>query len=196
MDIEAIIRRIYGECPLESWTITYLPPRKERENVHFCLLFDVNWGECAVMIVYEIQNLCKIYPGQNHPANDNISLQIRQGEIFGLLGDNGAGKSTLVKHMANLLRPTSGTIRLWERPLTHTPMHVPLQVVYSPQNNGLLNNVIFGEALYFTALLRGLSREQAPQERDRLLALWQAESLRDRYSSRLSRGQRRLLPPS
>ncbi len=44
MDIEAIIRRIYEECPLDFWTITYLPPRKERENVHFPLLFDVNWG--------------------------------------------------------------------------------------------------------------------------------------------------------
>ncbi len=145
------------------------------------------------MIVYEIQNLCKIYPGQNHPANDNISLQIRQGEIFGLLGDNGAGKSTLVKQMVNLLRPTSGTIRLWERPLTHTPMHVPLQVGYMPQDSAALNNLTFGEALYFTAHLRGLSREKARQERDRLLALWQAESLRDRYSSRLSGGQRRLL---
>ena len=41
------------------------------------------------MIVYDIQNLSKTYPGQPHPANDAISLQIRQGEIFGLLGDVG-----------------------------------------------------------------------------------------------------------
>lgn len=145
------------------------------------------------MIVYNIQNLSKTYPGQDKPANDNINLQIQQGEIFGLLGDNGAGKSTLVKQMVNLLRPTSGTIRLLERPLTHHSMHVPLNVGYMPQESAALNNLTFGEALYFTAHLRGLSRAAAQQERNRLLTLWQTESLRDQYSSRLSGGQRRLL---
>ena len=145
------------------------------------------------MIIYDIQNLSKIYPGQDKPANDNISLQIRQGEIFGLLGDNGAGKSTLVKQMVNLLRPTSGTIRLWERPLTTNPLHIPLHVGYMPQDSAALNNLTVGEALYFTAHLRGLSRTDAQKERERLLTLWQIDSLRDQYSSRLSGGQRRLL---
>ena len=95
--------------------------------------------------------------------------------------------------MVNLLRPTSGMIQLLERPLTHNPMHVPLHVGYMPQDSAALNNLTFGEALYFTAHLRGLSRSEAQQERDRLLALWQIESLRDQYSSRLSGGQRRLL---
>jgi ABC-type glutathione transport system ATPase component len=62
----------------------------------------------SLVIIFDIRDLTKIYPGQTVPANKNISLQIRQGEIFGLLGDNGAGKSTLVKQMANLLTPTSG----------------------------------------------------------------------------------------
>jgi ABC-type multidrug transport system ATPase subunit len=145
------------------------------------------------MMIYDIQSLSKAYPGQDKPANDNICLQIQQGEIFGLLGDNGAGKSTLVKQMVNLLRPTSGTIRLWERPLTHNTLYVPLNVGYMPQDSAALNNLTFGEALYFTAHLRGLSRTAAQEERDRLLTLWQTESLRDQYSSRLSGGQRRLL---
>lgn len=63
------------------------------------------------MIVYDIQNLTKIYPGQQKPANHDISLQISEGEIFGLLGDNGAGKSTLVRQLANLIQSTSGAIR-------------------------------------------------------------------------------------
>jgi ABC-type uncharacterized transport system ATPase subunit len=63
-----------------------------------------------IVIVYDIQNLVKSYPGQAQPANKNITLQIYQGEIFGILGDNGAGKSTLVRQMVNLLSSDSGAI--------------------------------------------------------------------------------------
>ena len=55
-------------------------------------------------MVYEVAGLVKIYPGQPDAANQDINLQVRQGEIFGLLGDNGAGKTTLVRQMANLIR--------------------------------------------------------------------------------------------
>ncbi len=59
------------------------------------------------MIVYDVQALSKFYPKQSQAANKEVSLQIEEGEIFGLLGDNGAGKTTLVRQMVNLLRPTS-----------------------------------------------------------------------------------------
>lgn len=145
------------------------------------------------MIVYDIQNLSKVYPEQKLPANKDISLQIQQGEIFGLLGDNGAGKTTLVRQMANLLKPTSGTIALFDRPVGQNPLWVPTHVGYMPQESAALNNLTVGEALYFTAHLRGLSCADARRERERLLALWQIEDLRHSPSSRLSGGQRRLL---
>jgi len=145
------------------------------------------------LIVYDLQDLVKVYPGQKEPANRGITLQIRQGEIFGLLGDNGAGKTTLVRQMVNLLRPTSGHISLLGQPIDGTQLHVPTSVGYMPQETHSLNTLTVGEALYFTAHLRGMSRAQARQERDRLLALWQIEPLRDKDNSRLSGGQRRLL---
>lgn len=145
------------------------------------------------MLVYDIQNLTKRYPGQKHSANEQISFQIHAGEIFGLLGDNGAGKSTLVRQMVNLLRPSAGSIRLFDQPVSRDPLTVPLYVGYMPQDKAAMNNLTVGEALYFTAHLRGLSRRDAHQERDRLLALWQLEALRQHYCPRLSGGQRRLL---
>jgi ABC-type uncharacterized transport system ATPase subunit len=42
------------------------------------------------MLVYDIRDVVKRYPGQERPANDHVTLQIHAGEIFGLLGDNGA----------------------------------------------------------------------------------------------------------
>lgn len=145
------------------------------------------------MIVYEIRDLVKIYPGQSQPANDGINLQISQGEIFGLLGDNGAGKSTMVRQMANLLASTSGSITLFSKPVGKDPLHVPRYVGYMPQESLALNNLTVGEALYFTAHLRGLSRPDARRERDRLLEIWQIQDLASHNSIKLSGGQKRLL---
>ncbi|MBN1873957.1 MAG: ABC transporter ATP-binding protein [Anaerolineae bacterium] len=144
-------------------------------------------------IVYNIQDLTKYYPKQEYPANCDISLQIHQGEIFGFLGDNGAGKTTLVRQMVNLLRPTSGQIMLFGRDIADRPRDIPRFVGYMPQQAHALNNLSVAEALYFTAHLRGLSHTDARRERDRLLEVWQMDSLRDKYSTQLSGGQRRLL---
>lgn len=145
------------------------------------------------MIAYDIQHLTRRYPGLQTPANDDLCLQVKEGEIFGILGDNGAGKTTLVRQMVNLLRPTSGTVTLFGRPLGRDPLHVPRHVGYMPQDSAALNNLTVGEALYYTVHLRGLSRADARRERDALLDLWNIGNLRARYSSRLSGGQRRLL---
>lgn len=145
------------------------------------------------MIVYDLQAVTKHYPKQPQPANQQITLQIQAGEIFGLLGDNGAGKTTLVRQMVNLLQPTSGSIKLLDKPIAHDPLLTATTVGYMPQDANALNNLTVGEALYFTAHLRGLSRRDAQQERNRLLETWQMGDLRDKYTSRLSGGQRRLL---
>ena len=145
------------------------------------------------MIVYDIRNLTHIYPGQTRPANKNITLQIHAGEVFGLLGDNGAGKTTLVRQMMNLLRPSAGSVELYGRNVAVAPLHAPTNVGYMPQDAHALNNLTVGEALYYTAHLRGLSRADARTERDMLLELWQMADLRNSNSTRLSGGQRRLL---
>ena len=58
----------------------------------------------------QIQGLTKSYPGVT--ANDNVSFQIKSGEIHALLGENGAGKSTLVKMIYGLVRPDKGNMKL------------------------------------------------------------------------------------
>ena len=143
--------------------------------------------------IYDIQHLTKLYPGQSTPANQDITLQIRQGEIFGMLGDNGAGKSTLVRQMANLLPSTSGSIRLLGQPLNQDSLHVPTHVGYMPQDGLALNNLTVSEALYFTAHLRGLNRSQARRERDGLLETWGMHEFSQRNNLHLSGGERRLL---
>ena len=145
------------------------------------------------MIAYRIDKLVKRYPGQADAANKGISFAVQEGEIFGILGDNGAGKTTLIKQMVNLLRPTAGSIFLYDKPVAADALHVPATVGYMPQESLALNQLTAAEALYYSAHLRGMSRRDAKQERDRLLELWGLAELRDQYNSRLSGGQRRLL---
>ena len=59
--------------------------------------------------VIEMLNITKEFPGIK--ANDNITLQLRRGEIHALLGENGAGKSTLMSVLFGLYQPEEGTIK-------------------------------------------------------------------------------------
>mgnify|MGYP001035201806 CR=1 FL=1 len=63
-----------------------------------------------------LTGLTKAYPGV--VANDDVSFDIREGEIHALLGENGAGKSTLVKMIYGLVKPDSGTMQLRGKPYT------------------------------------------------------------------------------
>lgn len=145
------------------------------------------------MIAYEIRELTKVYPRQRRPANDGISLEIREGEIFGLLGDNGAGKTTAVRQMVGVLAPTSGSIALFGKDVRGDPLHVTTHVGYMPQEARPLNNATVGASLVWTARLRGLSRRDAAAEGARLLEQFGLGAIRDKPSSRLSGGERRLM---
>ena len=61
-------------------------------------------------VLLSIRGLTKAYPGV--VANDNVSFDIKAGEVHALLGENGAGKSTLVKMIYGLVKPDSGTMSL------------------------------------------------------------------------------------
>ena len=62
-------------------------------------------------MLLEIEKVTKVYKGKVK-ANDNISLSVGEGEVFGLLGPNGAGKTTLVNQIIGLTKPNSGSITL------------------------------------------------------------------------------------
>ena len=59
----------------------------------------------------EVTGVTKRYPGV--VANDNVSLTVNAGEVVALLGENGAGKSTLLKAVFGLIKPDSGTIKVF-----------------------------------------------------------------------------------
>jgi ABC-type cobalamin/Fe3+-siderophores transport system ATPase subunit len=67
--------------------------------------------------ILELDQVSFRYPGAASIIDD-LTFSIRNGEFIGLLGANGSGKSTILKLAAGMLRPTSGTVTLWEKPLS------------------------------------------------------------------------------
>ena len=66
------------------------------------------------MALIEIDHVSKTYKTRTGdvPANNNVTLHVEEGMVFGLFGHNGAGKTTLVNQLLGLLRPDSGSITI------------------------------------------------------------------------------------
>ncbi|ALE85407.1 ABC transporter ATP-binding protein [Pseudonocardia sp. HH130629-09] len=126
-------------------------------------------------------------------VNDCVDLDVRPGDFFGILGHNGAGKTTLVKQMVGLLRPTEGVLQYCGINVTKAGHIVCRDVGYMPQSAHALNALNVAESLLFTARLKGLRRNLAARERDRVADLLGLASLMDRTARTLSGGERRLL---
>ncbi|TGA98888.1 ABC transporter ATP-binding protein [Sporolactobacillus shoreae] len=67
--------------------------------------------------VVQTSNLTKTFQGQD--VVSNVTMNIRQGEIYGFLGPNGAGKSTIMKMLTNMIKPSHGEITIFGKPLKH-----------------------------------------------------------------------------
>jgi ABC-2 type transport system ATP-binding protein len=100
-------------------------------------------------------------------AVDRVTLEVREGEVVGLLGANGAGKTTLIRMLLGLLRPTRGEVRLFGRwPSRETRKRLG----YVPQGLGLYDDLTVAENLAFAAAIFGadpprLEEDLAPARR-------------------------------
>ena len=101
------------------------------------------------MNIITIENLCKNYKAKK--ALDNVSLSIKQGELFGLLGVNGAGKTTLIKILCGLTKKTSGNIMISNLNLDREMDKIKEIIDISPQETSVANNLTVKENLKFFA---------------------------------------------
>ena len=103
------------------------------------------------MNIITIDNVCKNYKAKK--ALDNVSLSIKKGELFGLLGVNGAGKTTLIKILCGLTRKTCGTITINNFNLDKEIDKIKEIIDISPQETSVANNLTVKENLEFFANL-------------------------------------------
>jgi ABC-2 type transport system ATP-binding protein len=92
-------------------------------------------------------------------AVDDVSLSIREGDIFGLLGPNGAGKTTLLRMITGIFKPDEGQILF--RGLPFDAEEHSRHIGYMPEERGLYKKMKIGEQLLFLAQLKGLNKKEA-----------------------------------
>ncbi len=93
-------------------------------------------------------------------AVDNISFNVKRGEIFGFLGPNGSGKTTTIRMMLGLLTPSSGSVNVLGLPVSHGHREIRPLVGYMSQRFSLYNDLTVLQNLNFYGQSYGLSNEQ------------------------------------
>jgi len=142
--------------------------------------------------VIEIDNLTKDYQvgflkKKSFRALDQLSLEVRRGEIFGFLGPNGAGKTTTLKLLMRLIFPTSGTARILGRSIDEAETRT--RIGYLPENPYFYDYLSGRELLIYTAALFGIQKKQAAERARELLAAVGLEDERaDRQLRKYSKG--------
>ena len=104
----------------------------------------------------KVSSLTKIYNSQK--AVDNISFELKKGEIVGFLGPNGAGKSTTMKMITGYLTPTEGTAEVCGYDVQERPMEIRRKIGYLPEANPLYYEMYIREYLEFTAGIHKLGK--------------------------------------
>ena len=116
-------------------------------------------------------------------AVDGVDLEVRSGELFGLIGHNGAGKSTMFKMMLGLIPLTAGEIRIDGAPVPGSDFRaVRRKVGYLPENVVLYDNLNGAETLDFFARLKGVSPAQNAALLERVGLMYAAKRRVREYS--------------
>jgi lipopolysaccharide export system ATP-binding protein len=143
------------------------------------------------MLVLRTENLVKSYKGRR--VVNEVSFNVRQGEIVGLLGPNGAGKTTSFYMTVGLIKPDSGDIFLGEENITDMPMYKRAQsgVGYLPQEASVFRNLSVEDNIAAVLEMTKLTREQQKEKLESLLSEFGLHRVRKSMGNVLSGGERR-----
>ena len=142
-----------------------------------------------------VENLTKVYSNsktkKHNKALNELSFEVRQGEIFGLLGPNGAGKTTFLSILGGTVVKTSGKVNVWGFDLDQNPRQVRASVGIVPQEVNLDAFFSPKKLLELQAGLYGISKEN--RITDLILKMVSLQDKANAYSRSLSGGMKRRL---
>jgi ABC-2 type transport system ATP-binding protein len=133
----------------------------------------------------KVENVTKIYGTQK--ALDDVSFEVRKGEILGFLGPNGAGKSTMMKIISCFIPPSSGKVTVGGFDIIEDSMKVRSLVGYLPESNPLYYDMYVKEYLDFVCGLYGIKNDKADRI-DEMIAMTGLGREQHKQIGQLSKG--------
>ena len=143
------------------------------------------------MPALELNNLTRRFG--DFVAVNNVSLQIKQGAIYGFLGPNGSGKSTTIRMLCGLLEPTSGSGKVLGLDIAKDSEALKQKIGYMSQKFSLYDDLSVIENLQFYGGLYSLSSEQMKKRIDEMLVLSGLEKRQQELVANLSGGWKQRL---
>lgn len=135
-----------------------------------------------------IENLTKTYGVQK--AVDNISFEVKQGEILGFLGPNGAGKTTTMKMITSYLMPTAGEIIVGGKNVRSQAQAVRKLIGYLPEHNPLYLDMPVIDYLHYCAMLQDVPKDQMAQQIRKMIVVCGLDLEKHKKIGELSKGYR------
>jgi len=138
--------------------------------------------------IIEVHGLTKKFKG--FTAVDNISFDVRRGEIFGLLGPNGAGKSTTLRMLSTLAKPTAGSATINGHDIAKDDTEVRKSIGIVSEKMIMYNRLTAKENLWFFGCLFGIPKDTLRSRIDELLELVQLTKWKNAQVGTFSTGMR------
>lgn len=136
----------------------------------------------------KVENLTKFYGEQK--AVDNISFEIKTGEVIGFLGPNGAGKSTTMKMMTGYMAPSGGSVTIEGMDVGQNPLAVKRKIGYLPEHNPLYSDMPIIDYLRFCAQIQGMDRAVVDDRIREMVNLCGLDAEKHKRIHELSKGYR------
>ena len=143
------------------------------------------------MTAIDIIKLSKRY--KDNTAVDELSLSVKKGELFGLLGMNGAGKTSTIKMLSCLLKPTNGDAVLLGDSIVSKPYAVKEKINISPEETAIARNLTVHENLELIAKIYGIESTALQAKVEEMLSTFNLLQVAAKKAKTLSGGMQRRL---
>ncbi|MGN0771377.1 MAG: ABC transporter ATP-binding protein [Christensenellales bacterium] len=138
----------------------------------------------------QITNLSKKYANSDTYAVQDVSFEVKEGEVFGFLGPNGAGKSTTIKCITGILPFERGSIALDGHNLQEDPIAVKLNIGYVSDNHMMYDKLTAREYVNFMADIYKVGVNDRKSRTDKLLEMFELGDVFDKSISTFSHGMK------
>ena len=142
-------------------------------------------------IIISTEKLIKEFDGKR--AVDNLTLDIKRGEIFGFLGPNGAGKSTTIRMLCGILKPTSGKASVLGLDIYTQAEEIKKNIGYMSQHFGLYNDLTVEENINFYSRVYLRDKKIAAERSYEIISASGLSSYRKYLAAKLSGGWKQRL---